>query len=267
MLKRLRVLARKLFPRRTHPLMDTPVATSHDGPLRVAYKAVISGETEPFVLARFEEGIRWRTVVGAYLDHSRRARVLDVGGGNGAVELAFASDDRFLTMSVEYLWNHDAVAVHRAAGLSLRRALADGHALPVRSSSIDVVLCLETIEHVRRGPVVGAEISRVLSDGGLLLITTPPRWRYAFRPDPHFGIRGLVLLPPSAQRYMASRRGYVSPDHYVSRIYSSVADIEGLFPDCYVECVLSRSRAPKRWFWDAILLRRRPRSRVQRPHS
>jgi SAM-dependent methyltransferase len=251
---------RRFFPRREHPLLDA--AETHvagDGSFEVAYRRVIAedfpGGADPFVAQRYREGIRWRFVVEQF----RRGRVLDVGGGNGAIELAFAADERFSSFSVEYLWNSAAARLHRYAGTPFRRSLADATTLPFNGASFDAVLFLETLEHVRNPREVGAEIGRVLRDDGIVLVTTPPRWRYALQHDPHFGIRGLVLLPPAMQRAIAARRGYDAAEHFVDRIYSSVPQIARCFPDCELVEVLSRSRAPRRWFWDAIVLRRRKR--------
>jgi SAM-dependent methyltransferase len=251
---------RRFFPRREHPLLDAAdVRVPRDASFESAYARSLAEEfadgAEPFVAQRYREGMRWRSVVA----HFARGRVLDVGGGNGAIELAFAASERFTPFSVEYLWNAAAARVHQYAATPFRRSLADAATLPFHDRSFDVVLFLETLEHVRNPHAVGAEIARVLRDDGIVLITTPPRWRYAFKPDPHFGVRGLVLLPPALQRSVAARRGYDGPEHFVDRIYSSVKQIERCFPDCDVVEVLSRSRAPQIWFWDAIVLRRRKR--------
>jgi SAM-dependent methyltransferase len=262
MVPALRRLVRRFMPRLTHPLLDSPPVDERlDHDYQTAYVASTSDSAGDFVRHRFAEGLRWRNVVTAYVPEGRhRTRVLDVGAGNGAVELAFSASPRFSVSSIEFLWNADAVNVHRAAGAPLRRSIADARQLPYKTASIDAVLYLETIEHVTDPAAVGNEISRVLRDDGIVLLTTPPRWRYAFQPDPHFNIRGLVLLPHSFQRAIARWSGYSSAEHYVDRLYSSVPQIARRFPDCEVLAVLSRSRAPKRWFWDAIVLRRRPRA-------
>ncbi len=112
---------------------------------------------------------------------------------------------------------------------------------------------LETLEHLHEPRAVAMETARVLQSGGALLVTTPPRWRYAFAPDPHFGIRGLVVLPPRLQRLFAARRGFSRADHYVHKIYGSTKQVAWTFRELALRSVLSRSRTPKRWFWDAIL--------------
>jgi SAM-dependent methyltransferase len=251
---------RRFVPRREHPLLDAAeTRVSRDASFERAYQQSVAEEfpagADPFVAERYREGVRWRFVV----EHFRRGRVLDVGGGNGAIELAFAASERFTPFSVEYLWNAAAARVHQLGATPFRRSLADAAALPFNDQSFDAVLFLETLEHVRNPREVGAEIARVLRDDGIVLITTPPRWRYALKPDPHFGIRGLVLLPPELQRSVAARRGYEGPEHFVDRIYSSIKQIARCFPECEIVDVLSRSRAPQRWFWDAIVLRRRKR--------
>jgi len=254
-------LVRRWLPRLTHPLLDAAFRDERrDGELDRAYRAVVARlepdvAFDPFVMNRYYEGRRWREVVRHYLG-AERLRLLDAGAGNGAIELAFNATDDLRAFSVEREWNHTASAIHATARIPFRRALADARALPFAESTFDGILCLETIEHVRDADRVGRELSRVLRPGGIVLVTTPPRWRYALAPDPHFAIRGLALLPHAWQRRIAARRGYTEAHHHVEKLFGSVSDIARLFPSCRVEEVLSRSRAPKRWFWDAILLRR-----------
>jgi hypothetical protein len=46
---------------------------------------------------------------------------------------------------------------------------------------------------------------RVLRPGGFCIVSTIARLRYFFRRDPHWGIRGLVMLPNSLQRFVVNR--------------------------------------------------------------
>src|SRR6187399_3281255 len=79
------------------------------------YRSAIGETSDPFVLARYEEGRRWREVVRHYAGES--PRVLDVGGGNGAIELAMSAAAR--AFSVERMWNPIAKE------LGVRRVIAD----------------------------------------------------------------------------------------------------------------------------------------------
>jgi SAM-dependent methyltransferase len=250
---------RRRFPRRLHPLLDAPVdSRGADEAFAAAYgRAIGSGpESElAFVRERYREGIRWRQVVGALAETPPRL-ILDLGAGNGAVALAMTATGGTRAMAVDTLLNGTMRTLFRATPHA-HQLLGDGAALPLRDGSIDAILCLETIEHVPPGalPRFAHEMARVLRRDGLIVITTPPRWRYLLRPDPHFGIPALLVLPPALQRAVAARRGFDAPHHYVGKIVSSVRQVAKLFPGFSIE-VLSRSRAPRRWFWDALVLRR-----------
>lgn len=250
-----RRLFRALFPRRTHPLLDEPaVSEGRDAEFERVYREEMSsdGHDEQFVAARYAEGCRWRRVIGHF---GPAERILDVGGGNGAIELALAATGNTV-ISVDNNWNETLRRLHQRAGAPLRRVIADAEALPFREATFTNVVCLETIEHVSHPHRVGSEITRVLAKHGVLLVTTPPRSRYLITPDPHFGIRGLVLLPARLQRVVASRRGFTQPHHFVDRIYTTVGQLDRVFRGCRRELVLSRSRAPKALFWDAIVWRK-----------
>jgi SAM-dependent methyltransferase len=296
----LRRLVRRFLPRRKHSLLDAPVTPApRDAELRARYLAAVAGESDVFVTQRFEEGLRWREVVRAFVIPSPSAplragsregpgreavphdvallpaidapadvvrpplpprslayarddtrRVLDVGAGNGAIELAFSGDPGTFAVSVDALWNTTA------ARLGVRRVLADASALPFRDGAFDTVLCLETIEHVSDPRGVAREVARVAAGDAVVLVTTPPKWRYALRPDPHFGIRFLTLWPPSLQRRIAAKRGFTGPHHYVDRIYASAVQLRRVFAGLRHEATLTRDRMPGRWFWDALLFRK-----------
>jgi SAM-dependent methyltransferase len=248
----LRRLFRRFLPRRKHPLLDAEATPEpRDAELRARYAAAVAGEKDSFVTQRFEEGLRWREVARHFAANDAPWRVLDVGGGNGAIELAFSGQPSSCVVSVDALWNATA------ASLGVRRVVADGAWLPFRFEAFDVVLCLETIEHVPDPQAVAREIGRVAAAGAVVLVTTPARWRYFLRPDPHFGIRGLTMLPPALQRYVAARRGFDQPHHFVDRIYGSVRQLRRVFRELALEATLVRSRAPGRWFWDAVVFRKR----------
>jgi ubiquinone/menaquinone biosynthesis C-methylase UbiE len=57
-------------------------------------------------------------------------------------------------------------------------------ALPFDDGSFDLVLCAETIEHVRDVQLFLSEIRRVLRPGGTLALTTPANLPLGRLPDP-----------------------------------------------------------------------------------
>lgn len=50
---------------------------------------------------------------------------------------------------------------------------SDASALPIADASVDVVLSLELLEHVREPSVVLGEIARILKPGGMVMVSVP----------------------------------------------------------------------------------------------
>jgi SAM-dependent methyltransferase len=107
-------------------------------------------------------------------------RVLDLGCGDG--RLTSDLDATELTAA-----EVSPVALSRAA-----RRLPDARIvelepdaeLPFADGSFDLVLCAETIEHVRDVQLLLSEIRRVLRPGGTLALTTPANLPVGRLPDP-----------------------------------------------------------------------------------
>jgi SAM-dependent methyltransferase len=98
---------------------------------------------------------------------------LDLGCGDG--RLAALLDAGELTVA-----DVSDVALQRAARrLPSARAvgLAPDAALPLPDNSFDLVLCAETIEHVRDVQLLLSETRRVLRPGGRLAVSTPAHSR------------------------------------------------------------------------------------------
>ncbi|HYM62209.1 MAG TPA: class I SAM-dependent methyltransferase [Thermoanaerobaculia bacterium] len=256
LLRPIRRLYRRVFPRIADPWLDSEVVPApRDSEFERVYASALTAEElrDPFVEARYREGRRWRSVLDR-LDVGGDL-VLDLGAGNGAVALA-GSAGGYRVVAVDALWNEVARRTRAKAGGSFHYVIADGRALPFLDGAFGAMLCLETIEHFQDAAKSGAEASRVLRGGGAIVLITPARLAWIFRPDPHFGIRGLLLLPAALQRRVAMSRGFDQVQHFVDRIYTTAREIEDLFPECRIERVMTRSRLPKRWFWDALLLRK-----------
>ena len=148
-----------------------------------------------FVKQRFAEGLE---LVGYFASKygERPLRILDLGAGAGGVAIALSSEPRYRTAAVDVVMNPDLVELRG----NIEYAVASADTLPFRDGSFDAVLCLETIEHLPRPRPAAREMMRVLKSGGLVMITTPARFRWLFKPDPHYQIRGLALLPDFLQK-------------------------------------------------------------------
>jgi SAM-dependent methyltransferase len=110
----------------------------------------------------------------------RLRSALDVGCGDG--RLTAELDAAELTAA-----DVSAVALERARrrlpGVRLVELEPDAP-LPIGDSGFDLVLCAETIEHVRDVQLFLSEIRRVLRPGGTLALTTPANLSLGPRPDP-----------------------------------------------------------------------------------
>ena len=58
--------------------------------------------------------------------------------------------------------------------------------IPIRSESLDGVLCNEVLEHVNEPSDALKDIHRVLKPGGLLYITVPQCWGLHYEPNDYF---------------------------------------------------------------------------------
>jgi SAM-dependent methyltransferase len=107
--------------------------------------------------------------------YSRDARVLDIacGTGFGVSILADAGASHVIGVDVDSGAAAEAQAHH---GGCRRSFLAgDGTLLPFSAASFDLVSSFETIEHVAASDAFLAEICRVLTPTGTLILSTPNR--------------------------------------------------------------------------------------------
>jgi SAM-dependent methyltransferase len=105
---------------------------------------------------------------------------LDLGCGDGAVSGAVPADS--LTLG-----DVSAVALTRARARLPEAAVAElepDAPLPFGDGAFDLVVCTETLEHVRDVQLLLSEIRRVLEPGGRLAVTTPANRRRIVAPDP-----------------------------------------------------------------------------------
>lgn len=196
-----------------------------------------------FALGRFDEGASLLRYFERYANplppRTREIRVMDIGSGNGGVALALANHRRYRVYTLDLVPNHDLLSLRRVLPVPVRSLVANGEKAPVATETFDIVLLLDTIEHVARPRLLASEIMRILRPGGVCMITTPARLRHLFSRDPHYGVRGLVLLPNELQRLIVDRIlrrrvrdafGRDAKAYDVTHIYWHVSEIAGLFP-------------------------------------
>ena len=128
-------------------------------------------------------------------------KILNLGCGMGGLSTALALAGAQV-ISLDYNLAYCEITRLRGQRYNLNLSLVNGAGedLPFTSSTFDVVICLDVLEHVQQPEKLLAEASRVLKQGGLLYLTAINR--YAFN-DPHYHVYGVNWLPRRfAPRYL-----------------------------------------------------------------
>ncbi len=130
--------------------------------------------------------VAWLDPVQALIDSEVRCAadqlgkeqvVLDAGAGEARHKAYFARSQYIAldSCSGDLAWNY--------SGLDVRGNLQD---LPLRSSSVDCVLCMVVLEHTRNPHQVILELARVLKPNGKLYMVVPFLWEEHQQPHDYF---------------------------------------------------------------------------------
>jgi SAM-dependent methyltransferase len=183
------------------------------------------------------ERVRWRTYCfengleyGQYVKNSRHSldgkRVLDVACGWGGHALALASHGaKVVAADLNDFSFATLTNFANQQDLTLAAVRCTCERLPFASSSFDLVLALELVEHIPDPQEFASEVARVLRPGGMCILSTPPRLRSLLYGEPHYGLRGITILPLSWQRRIATSvfgRSYPFP---IARQYMSAGQV------------------------------------------
>lgn len=101
---------------------------------------------------------------------SPSARCLDLGCGDGRTAGLWLSGHAAAYVGVDI--SQPAVDEARALGLDARR-IDDAGALPFGDGELDVVVCIEVLEHLLEPQRAATEALRVLRPGGVFLVSVP----------------------------------------------------------------------------------------------
>lgn len=124
-----------------------------------------------------------------------RGTVLDVGCGAQPYRSLVHPDDRYIGI--------DIVAAKTDFGYDAPDTIYySGDVWPLADASVDLVLCTETLEHVREPAVFLAEAARVAKRGGAILITVPFSARWHFIPHDYW------RFTPSSLRDLLEAQGF-----------------------------------------------------------
>jgi len=156
------------------------------------------------------------------------ATVLDLSAGTGQVSFAAAERARRLVAAEEY-----SVIAREARQESLRRkigldhVLASPESLPIRTSTVESVLCVNALHAYRRPDRALREAFRVLRPTGLLLTATychgetPRQWRRT-QQDPMGAVRVRHAFTRASLEAVVRKAGFtpvtaevLAPDPYL----------------------------------------------------
>jgi len=117
--------------------------------------------------------LRWYALKGILRYEIRDASViLDIGGYDG--EISYRLKNIFPNLKITVV-DIDKSGLKLAREKGLNTLYAQALELPIKDNQVNVVLCLDLIEHVKEDSRLIKEISRVLKKDGKVILTTPMR--------------------------------------------------------------------------------------------
>jgi len=114
--------------------------------------------------------IRWNAVQSLLKQSiAENITVLDIGAFDGYISGELKKEIDFVPLLLDI--NIEGLKIAKTKGIS--PFLASGTYIPLKNNSVDLVLCLDVIEHICDDRALIKEITRVLKEEGFLVISTP----------------------------------------------------------------------------------------------
>ena len=112
---------------------------------------------------------RFQWVYNTFFKNIRDARILEIGCGEGSLLGLLREHNSVIGVDI----SESGVEKTRQKGISCYHADASNESLPFEDNVFDIVITLETIEHVENPHRMIWEIKRVLKESGKLHISIP----------------------------------------------------------------------------------------------
>jgi ubiquinone/menaquinone biosynthesis C-methylase UbiE len=106
-------------------------------------------------------------------DLKQYKKIIDIGSGSGVMpeELLNMNDYFCMDIALSRIQLHSYYT--KTKGYPNLSILGDACILPVKDNSLDIVFCIETLEHIKNDKHTLKEINRILKPSGKLLLTVP----------------------------------------------------------------------------------------------
>lgn len=118
---------------------------------------------------RFIESRRVRVILSFLNDHSKGSRILEVGCGAGNIIEKVVSGDLFGFDISAFILHKAKLKLHNRVNLFQ----ADAQHLPFKNRTFNHIICSEVLEHVLDPLSCLQEMSRILDDQGVAIISVP----------------------------------------------------------------------------------------------
>jgi SAM-dependent methyltransferase len=188
-------------------------------------------------------------------------RVADIASGAGYGSELLRRAGAVSVIGVDYSGETAEYATKRYAQAGVSFVTGDAESLPLASSSLDLVVSFETIEHLHNPASFLDEVQRVLAPGGMLAVSTPNRGVFPEGNPFHVHEFTMDELREEVEKRFEHRRYFLQNNWTISSVYtaettgiegddlppdSRITKLVGMAPESslYVVCVCSESPLP-----------------------
>jgi 2-polyprenyl-3-methyl-5-hydroxy-6-metoxy-1,4-benzoquinol methylase len=170
-------------------------------------------------------------------------RILDLGSGEGGTSKVLSENNEVVSFDI----NKERLL--RQETNLYQQVLGDSEYLPFNSSSFDVIILQDVIEHLHEKKIIIASLHSFLKNKGVIYLSTPNKFSiFNIVADPHWGVPFISLLKrESIQKYFLRVFRKTEAGRKDIAELSSLKNLMSLFEDKF-EVRLFTSHAVKELF-------------------
>lgn len=121
----------------------------------------------------------------------KNLRILDLGSGEGGTSAVLSENNDVVSFDIS------KIRLQRFAKSECKSAVICGDALlmPFKDKSFDIIILQDVIEHLYNLERVINNVNKILSDGGIIYLSTPNKYSFInLIADPHWGVPFISLF-------------------------------------------------------------------------